>query len=236
LLIALFSAVAAAFALARPGIAAAVAGVAIATALVPPLSTVGISLSYGEFNNAAGAAILFVTNLVAIVIGAAITFRAMGIAGAADVSRQRVWVFRTAIGLATAAILLAVPLALHLDTQIHRGKAQPMAFPVTREVATALLDRVAEDPGVHIILAGRPGRKLESDQEEHVSIVLGSNRLLPHSYAQELTKIVRREMEDESVEVRVFCLQQGWKDGPPKLPDHITPNPTGVGELASGAE
>ena len=69
LLIALFSAFAAAYALARPGVSAAVAGVPIATALVPPLSTVGIALSYGKSTNAIGAAALFITNVVAIVLG-----------------------------------------------------------------------------------------------------------------------------------------------------------------------
>ena len=48
LLIALGAAVAATFAMARPGVSGAVAGVAIATALVPPVCAVGISIGDGE--------------------------------------------------------------------------------------------------------------------------------------------------------------------------------------------
>ena len=47
LLIAVFAAAAATFAMARPNIAGAIAGVAIATALVPPVCAVGISLANG---------------------------------------------------------------------------------------------------------------------------------------------------------------------------------------------
>ena len=71
LFIALCSAVAAAYAMARPNIIGAVAGVAIATALVPPLCSVGISLAYHEYLNALGSALLFLINLLAIVLAVA---------------------------------------------------------------------------------------------------------------------------------------------------------------------
>jgi uncharacterized membrane protein len=48
LLIALFAAAAATFAMARPSIVGAIAGVAIATALVPPVCAIGISLANGN--------------------------------------------------------------------------------------------------------------------------------------------------------------------------------------------
>ena len=45
-------------------------GVAIATALVPPLSTVGFGLATGRFDFALGAALLFLTNTLAIAFAA----------------------------------------------------------------------------------------------------------------------------------------------------------------------
>src|SRR3546814_20926570 len=50
-------------------------GVAIATALVPPLSTVGFGLVTGRMDFALGAALLFLTNTLAIAFAATIVAR-----------------------------------------------------------------------------------------------------------------------------------------------------------------
>ena len=65
---ALASGAAGAFALSRRSVADALPGVAIAISLVPPLCVVGICLSQGEVDAAGGAALLFLTNLVAILV------------------------------------------------------------------------------------------------------------------------------------------------------------------------
>ena len=65
--------------MARPSLAGSIAGVAIATALVPPLCSVGVSLAYHYYDTATGAGVLFLTNFVAIVLGAAATFGLMGV-------------------------------------------------------------------------------------------------------------------------------------------------------------
>ena len=102
--VAFASGVAASYCLARPKLGAALAGVAIAAALVPPIATVGIALSFGETVVARGAALLFATNVVAIVLGAAINFYAAGIRGAAKTTSQKskpLWARRAWLGLAT---------------------------------------------------------------------------------------------------------------------------------------
>lgn len=53
-------------------------GVAIATAIMPPLCVVGIGLSFGNFGVAIGGALLFLANLIAINLAAAIIFKLMG--------------------------------------------------------------------------------------------------------------------------------------------------------------
>src|SRR3546814_3525251 len=50
-------------------------GVAIATALVPPLSTIGFGLATGRMDFALGAALLFLTNTLAIAFAATIVAR-----------------------------------------------------------------------------------------------------------------------------------------------------------------
>jgi uncharacterized hydrophobic protein (TIGR00271 family) len=53
-------------------------GVAIAVAVIPPLAVVGFGLSTRQWGVAAGAFLLFITNLVSIILSAALVFRLMG--------------------------------------------------------------------------------------------------------------------------------------------------------------
>ena len=66
LMIALAGGAAGAYATISPRVSAGLVGVAIATALVPPLSTCSICLARGELRLAAGGFLLFFANLVAI--------------------------------------------------------------------------------------------------------------------------------------------------------------------------
>ena len=78
LTIALAGGMAAAFALAMPSISAALPGVAIATALMPPLCTVGVGIAMGRWDVAGGALLLFITNAVTIAFAAMLVFAAVG--------------------------------------------------------------------------------------------------------------------------------------------------------------
>ncbi|MEZ5228387.1 MAG: DUF389 domain-containing protein [Acidimicrobiales bacterium] len=68
LVVALAAGLAGAYATVRADASAALPGVAVAVALVPPLATVGITLEAGRSDLARGALLLYVTNLVAIVL------------------------------------------------------------------------------------------------------------------------------------------------------------------------
>lgn len=76
--IALAGGLAAAFALSMPHISAALPGVAIATALMPPLCTIGVALALGDWGKAGGALLLFVTNAVTIAFAASLVFFTIG--------------------------------------------------------------------------------------------------------------------------------------------------------------
>jgi uncharacterized hydrophobic protein (TIGR00271 family) len=79
IIIALFSGFAGAYALVDEKIGSALPGVAIATALVPPLATSGICLALQQWTMAGGAFLLFFVNFLAIELAAAITYFAYGL-------------------------------------------------------------------------------------------------------------------------------------------------------------
>jgi uncharacterized hydrophobic protein (TIGR00271 family) len=79
LFIALASGAAGAYALGRKEVAAALPGVAIAAALMPPICTVGTGLALRQPKVAGGAALLFLTNLVAISVAGSLIFLLLGI-------------------------------------------------------------------------------------------------------------------------------------------------------------
>jgi len=91
LLIALASGIAAAYAMGRTNLFAALPGVAIAAALVPPVATSGIALAHGEWLKGGGALLLFVTNMVTIILGTSLVFRAVGIQSQKEGQAAATW-------------------------------------------------------------------------------------------------------------------------------------------------
>lgn len=78
LIIALASGLVGAYALLDERISSGITGVAIATALVPPLTTSGLCLANGDQQMAFGAFMLFVANFLAIQIAGALVFTVFG--------------------------------------------------------------------------------------------------------------------------------------------------------------
>lgn len=78
LIIALSSGAAGAYTMCNKKESSVIPGVAIATALMPPLCVVGTGLAQGDYTVAFGGFILFLTNLIAINLASAIVFKAFG--------------------------------------------------------------------------------------------------------------------------------------------------------------
>lgn len=76
--VAILSGVAGAYAHARKEVAKTLAGVAIAVALVPPLSVSGIGIGWGDWEVFSGALLLFTTNLTGIILAGSFTFMLLG--------------------------------------------------------------------------------------------------------------------------------------------------------------
>jgi uncharacterized hydrophobic protein (TIGR00271 family) len=98
-----------AVALARRDVTAVLPGVAIAISLVPPLAVVGVCLGQGSPGLAAGALLLFASNLLALVLAGTLVYTVVGFTGRAEeaqgMSRKKAY-----LTLAALLALVAVPL------------------------------------------------------------------------------------------------------------------------------
>ncbi|MCB1264040.1 MAG: DUF389 domain-containing protein [Mycobacterium sp.] len=110
LLVALGAGAAGAFATVHKKISVALPGVAVAVAVVPPLAAVGVLLGRGQPELARGAALLFVTNLVGIVLMAAVVFLLSGLVPRYTFRERRAQILASL----AAAAALAVGVALVL--------------------------------------------------------------------------------------------------------------------------
>jgi uncharacterized hydrophobic protein (TIGR00271 family) len=200
--VALLSGIAAAYAMARPTLLGAMAGVAIAAALVPPLATVGISLTHAEWTTATGAAILFTTNLVAIILGASWIFGRLGIQGTWLGIGLRLWVRRTIILLILSSVFLSAPLGFQLKQQLLAGQTRPYTLPVSQTVYGSVAARVQQEDGVRLISASRFGVKSDTD----VTILLAAEKAVGADFVSELKKVVIDAMQ-EDVQVAVFVFK-----------------------------
>lgn len=114
LVVAILSGLAGGYAVIR-GRGGAIVGVAIATALMPPLAVVGYGVATAQWMLARGATLLFVTNMLAIALSVAFVATWYGF-GRRGLRRELVW--QSGIAL-LILIPLAVPLVLSLQTIAH---------------------------------------------------------------------------------------------------------------------
>jgi len=133
LAIAVAAGAAGAYALSRRDVSDSLPGVAVAIALVPPLSVVGLTWQQGDWSAGNGALLLFLTNATAILLAGGVTFVLIGVAPLHRVSESQQRVKSAVVVLLSAAALVAVLLALN-------GVRATQA-----EVARAGVDEVVSD-------------------------------------------------------------------------------------------
>ncbi len=122
LFVALASGAAGAYALGRKEVAAALPGVAIAAALMPPVCAIGIGIALGNPVTAGGATLLFTTNLVAISVAGCLIFLLLGIRPKIYQRERRVLLQRGLLLSLILLIIVAVPLGLLLSRSVQKVK------------------------------------------------------------------------------------------------------------------
>lgn len=135
LAVAILSGAAGGYALIR-GQGGAIVGVAIATALMPPLATVGFGLATQRWSVAQGALLLFVTNMVAIALAVAAVALWYGFGRGELRKRFAIQALITVLLLAP----LSVPLAISLRGIAWESRVQRVARSVLEAGAAQLPD------------------------------------------------------------------------------------------------
>ena len=185
-----------AFALVRADVSDTLPGVAIAISLVPPLAVLGLLLEAGRYVEATGAALLFGTNVTAIIATGTVVlllYRVRDVAQAtgADIGQLR---GRTLVVVATLVVLVAVPLSLGTARIVADRLGEAAATPIAAEWAEAQGWRVASvqvrDGTIRLVALGPPPELDPSTLREEldaagidldlvVSLVVGGQRELP---------------------------------------------------------
>jgi uncharacterized hydrophobic protein (TIGR00271 family) len=150
LLIGLVGGLAGGFTFVSTGLGGVVVGVAISTALVPPLTTCGILLARQVPGAAAGAFLLFLANFAAIAFGAFVTFRLAGHRPPAAIRVVKAFLPR----LVFLALLLI--LAFHLNGTLQRAILHS-------NIQKALATEIARIPGARlaqVTLAPQQGKTI----------------------------------------------------------------------------
>jgi len=199
--IAFFSGMTAAYAVGRSNVMTTLAGVAIAAALVPPLAVVGLALTHGKPLISLNALILLITNLVAIILGAAIVFRMLKVHVSLHGFGMPVWVRRVTIVLFIAVAFLTAPLVMHMIEGRRTGQNRPLEYPVAPHVRQAVQQYIDKWPGVELITQGRNS----VEPEAGITIILMSEKSLSPEFEESLISIIHKARGDQPI-VRVFPI------------------------------
>jgi len=231
LVIALAGGLAAAFALAMPNISAALPGVAIATALMPPLSTVGIGLAFQRWDVAAGAFLLFSTNAVTIAFAAMLVFFVLGFTRR-DVQKTGT-LFRLPRSLVVSALVTALMLAplTYLSVQFVQDavntREEQEKLDLVDEIIREEVERVARSELVEWT------QSIEDDILK-LELIIRTNHTLIHREATELQDAISLRLADEGLisenQVVQLIINQIFAQ---KLDPEVPPTPTLTPTLTS---
>ena len=168
LVIALAGGIAAAYALTKPNLSAALPGVAIATALMPPLCTIGTGFALGRLDIAGGATLLFITNAITIAFASAFVFFLRGFSASARRTGQRLP--RSLVISAILVILLLVPLTFFSvkffrEATANRMINQVVSLEVSKLPGARLLDinTVREENNLAMVITIRTRNAINYD-------------------------------------------------------------------------
>jgi uncharacterized hydrophobic protein (TIGR00271 family) len=145
LMVALAGGAAGAYATVSPRLSIAVVGVAIAVALVPPLSVAGILFARGEVGLAFGALLLTFTNMVAIQFASSVVLWLTGFRRISRTSEQSLLAF---VQGNVISIVILLALAVVFTTSLHRVVARQLYEASAR---FTLQKEIKDSVGSHLV-------------------------------------------------------------------------------------
>ena len=142
LLVAIFAGLAGAYAMVDERISPSLPGVAIATAIAPPLANCGLCFAMGEIAYGFGSFLLFLANFFSILIASAIIFAATGMGAYAKSLSRRDLVRR--FGVASVSLLaLTIVFTFSLVQLVNKRQ-------IRQSIKDELVQALAEIPGTYL--------------------------------------------------------------------------------------
>ncbi|MBU4232093.1 MAG: DUF389 domain-containing protein, partial [Proteobacteria bacterium] len=143
LLVAVLAGFAGTYALIDARLSPALPGVAIATAIVPPLANSGLCLAMGAYQGAWGSFLLFFANFLAILLVSAGTFVAAGMAPRITWSNK--WEFVRTFGVALAGFFLVAILLTHTLVRIVKERY------LNRDLRAIITEKLSQFPSTSLV-------------------------------------------------------------------------------------
>ena len=178
LFIALASGMAGAYALSRKDVSAALPGVAIAAALAPPLSVVGLGIANANMRVAGGALLLFVTNIITISLAGMIIFTLLGIHPLNLQPEIKKRVRRGITGMVLLVVLITIPLGFIMNRIIQNNQEDQIIqtvledSPLLEEITDLEIDRSRGREGLFISATVRAAWPLTQDSVDSLRLIL----------------------------------------------------------------
>ncbi|KAA3642726.1 MAG: DUF389 domain-containing protein [Chloroflexi bacterium] len=222
--VALAGGLAASFALAQPNLSAALPGVAIATALMPPLCTIGVGLALGRWDDvSSGALLLFLTNAVTIASAAIFVFLALGF-----VPRRRQgdegWISRSLYISVGLSALLLIPLGVQSYQFVREANQNVLINTVVREEVARLTEGELIDLETNLIPETVDGEQIES-LELKITVRVRPDGLLVYEDAIALQEAIAGGLSSLERPIRLIIEEDPVTRLDPFSPPTPTPTP-----------
>lgn len=178
LLVAILAGFAGSFALVNERLSPALPGVAIATAIVPPLANTGLCLAVAAYQGASGSFLLFLANFLAILLVASATFFFAGLAPHIEVEQKRLLVRRLSIagiGFFIVAVILTHALVRIVHNRYLTSTIKSVLSVEFSRLPATSLDHIIQqvyEGKLYILATIRTPEVLSPDRVEEIQEVL----------------------------------------------------------------
>ncbi len=191
LAIGLAAGAAGAFATTRREVASALSGVAIAVALVPPLSVIGIGIAFGSRDVMIGSTLLFLTNLSGIILSGGLIFVWQDYG---SIKRAR----RGLLASTLIIVILGIPLGLSLRQLIVQERARTLVGRVIRDQTVAF-----ENASIRRLQVDSRGKTLV------VTLEVGTANRMSEAQVESAHRLLESKLSQPvDLNVSVFPLQE----------------------------